>query len=65
MKPAKFKAIIFPEPYSDGKHPIYIRIYQNRKSSYVSIGHSIPSGAWNEDKAEVWEAMPSLTKKLK
>ena len=65
MKPAKFKAFLFPKPYSDGKFPIYIRIYQNRKSSYVSIGHSIPAGAWNEDKDEAWEAMPSLTAKLK
>ena len=44
MKPAKFKAFLFPKPYSDGKFPIYIRIYQNRKSSYVSIGHSISAG---------------------
>jgi len=65
MKPAKFKAFLFPKPYSDGKFPIYIRIYQNRKSSYVSIGHSIPAGAWNEDNDEAWEAMPSLTPKLK
>ena len=65
MKPAKFKAFLFSKPYSDGKFPIYIRIYQNRKSSYVSIGHSIPAGAWNEDNDEAWEAMPSLTPKLK
>jgi site-specific recombinase XerD len=65
MKPAKFKAFLFPKPYSDGNFPIYIRIYQNTKSSYVSVGHSIPVGAWNQDKSEVWESMPSLTKGMK
>ncbi len=65
MKPAKFKAYLFPKPYSNGFYPVYIRIYQNRKISYVSIGHSIPQGAWNPDKAEAWESMPSLTEKLK
>lgn len=65
MKPAKFKALLFPQPYSNGEYPIFIRIYQLRKSSYLSIGHSIPQGAWNEEEEEAWEAMPSLTKKLK
>jgi integrase len=65
MKPAKLKACLFPKPYSNGYYPIYIRIYQNTKSSYVSIGHSIPEGAWNPEKSEVWESMPSLTKSMK
>jgi integrase/recombinase XerD len=62
---AKFKAFLFPQPYSNGEYPIYIRIYKDRKSSYVSSGYSIPAGAWNPDKAEVWESKPSLTAKLK
>lgn len=62
---AKIKAILFPKPYLNGEFPVYIRIYFNGKSSYVKTGYSIPSGAWNEDNAEVWESMPSLTKKLK
>ncbi|HAQ20668.1 MAG TPA: hypothetical protein DCR40_15775 [Prolixibacteraceae bacterium] len=62
---AKIKAILFPKPYLNGEYPVYIRIYFNGKSSYVKTGYSIPSGAWNEDNAEVWESMPSLTKKLK
>ncbi|MBN1234086.1 MAG: site-specific integrase [Candidatus Coatesbacteria bacterium] len=65
MKQAKFKALLFPKPYSNGLYPIYIRIYQNRKSNYISMGHSIPQGAWNPDKNEVWESKPSLTEKLK
>ncbi len=65
MKPAKFKALLFPQPYSNGLYPIYIRIYQNKKINYVSVGHSIPPGAWNPDKSEVWEVKPSLTDKLK
>jgi site-specific recombinase XerD len=65
MKPAKFKAFLFPKPYSDGHYPIYIRIYHNAKSSYVSVGHSIPLGAWNPDKDETWEAKPSITNGMK
>ena len=62
---AKFRAVLFSQAYSNGEYPVYIRIYFNGKSSYLSTGHSIPPGAWNEDKAEAWEAMQSLTKKLK
>lgn len=62
---AKIKAILFPKPYLNGEYPVYIRVYFNGKSSYVKTGYSIPSGAWNEDNAEVWESMPSLTTKLK
>lgn len=65
MKFAKFKAFLFPKPYSNGLYPVYIRIYQNRKSNYVSAGHSIPQGAWNPEKNEVWESKPSLTEKMK
>lgn len=65
MKPAKVKAFLFPKPYSNGEFPIFLRIYKNRKSSYVSSGYSIPAGAWNEEEDEVWESMPSLTAKMK
>ena len=62
---AKFKAVLYSPAYSNGEFPIYIRIYCNRKLRYLSTGHSIPPGAWNKNKGEVWESMPSLTKKLK
>ena len=65
MKKAKIRASLFPKPYSNGEYPIFIRIYHNAKSSYVSIGHSIPQNAWNHDKSEVWESKPSLTEKMK
>jgi hypothetical protein len=65
MKKAKIRAFLFPKPYSNGEYPIYIRIYLNAKSSYVSIGYSIPQNAWNPDKSEVWESKPSLTEKMK
>ena len=65
MKQPKLKAILFPKPYSNGEHPVFIRIYHDKKSSYISTGHSVPSGAWNKAKAEIWESMPSLTKHLK
>jgi integrase len=62
---AKFRAILFPKAYSNGEFPVYIRIYFRGKSSYLSAGHSIPSGAWNKGKGEVYESMPSLSKKQK
>jgi integrase len=62
---AKIKASLFPKAYSNGEFPVFIRIYFNGKSSYIKSGYSIPSGAWNEEKAELWESMPSLTSKLK
>lgn len=62
---AKIKATLFPKPYSNGEYPVYIRIYYNGKSSYVKSGFSIPVEAWDEDKSEVWESIPALTKKLK
>ena len=62
---AKIRAILFPKAYSNGEFPIFIQIYLNGKRSYIKSGYSIPSGAWNEEKAEVWETMPSLTSKLK
>jgi integrase/recombinase XerD len=64
MKP-KFRAIIFPKPYSNGEFPLFIQIYLEAKRSYISAGYCIPLGAWNKVDAEVWESMPGLTKKLK
>lgn len=61
----KVKAFLFPKPYSNGEFPLYIKLYSQAKRSYISAGYSIPSGAWNEEQAEVWESMPSLTSKLK
>jgi len=65
MKQAKITAFLFPKPYSNGEHPIFIRITQNRKSNYVSVGYSVPAGAWNPENHEVWPSMPTLTKKMK
>jgi len=61
---SKMKGYLFPQPYSNGEFPVYIRIYYKAKTSYISAGFSIPSGAWNEDNSEAWESMPTLTKKL-
>ena len=63
MTNLKIKAVLYHSTYSDGTKPIYIRITQNRKSNYVSVGHSIPTGAWNEK--EVWEHKPSISAKEK
>jgi len=61
---SKMKGFLFPQPYSNGEFPVYIRIYYKAKTSYISAGFSIPSGAWNEDNSEAWESKPTLTKKL-
>ena len=61
---AKIKAVLFSQADNSGNYPLYIRIYFKGKSSYISTGYIIPSGAWNKEKASVWEAKPSLTKKL-
>lgn len=61
MKPATFKAILFPRPYSKDHYPVYIRIYQNKKSSYLSVGILIPAGAWNPENSEVWESKATIT----
>lgn len=63
MAELKIRAVLYPRVYSDGTRPILIRITQNRKSNYVSVGHSIPAGAWNEK--EVWEHKPSISAKEK
>ena len=63
MAELKIRAVLYPRIYSDGTQPILIRITQNRKSNYISIGHSIPAGAWNEK--EVWEHKPSISVKEK
>ena len=65
MKPAKITPFLFPKPYSNGEFPIYIRITQNRKSSYISTGYSVPFGAWDNEHGVVWESMPTFTKKKK
>lgn len=61
----KIKPYLFPKPYNNGEHPIYIQIYRNSKRSYVSVGYSIPLEAWNISKAEVWESKPKITKEDK
>ena len=63
MSDLKIKAVLYPSTYSNGLRPIYIRITQNRKSKYISVGYSIPEGAWNE--TEVWENKPSISLKQK
>jgi site-specific recombinase XerD len=62
---AKFKAVLFSKPYSNGEYPIFIRVYFRGKSSYLSAGYSIPSGAWDNNSSLLWESMPGLTKRMK
>lgn len=59
IKPTLFKG----KTYSNGSHPIMIRITQNRKHTYKSIGHAVNEEAWNPDEGKVWEKKPVLTKR--
>ena len=63
MEKIKIKAVLYPKIYSNGTQPIFIRITQNRKSRYISVGYSIPKEAWNIK--EVWEHKPSISENLK
>jgi site-specific recombinase XerD len=62
---AKIKAKLFPKTYSNGDYPIFIRIGYKGKYVYLKAGYSVPSGSWDEEKSEVWESVPNLTKKMK
>jgi site-specific recombinase XerD len=61
----KINAVLYPQQYANGEQPIFIRIYVASKRSYIASGYSIPSGAWNKQAGDMFESMPTLTKKLK
>jgi Arm domain-containing DNA-binding protein len=45
----KIKVFLFiGKTYKDGTHPIMIRVTQNRKNVYKSVGHSVTPDAWVE-----------------
>jgi len=60
----KVKAVLFTgKKYKDGKHPILIRITQNRKHTYKSTGFAISPEAWDNDNSQVYEKKPQVTKR--
>src|SRR6266513_2859049 len=62
MKRIKVKTVLFTsKTYSDGTHPIFIRITHNRQTAYCSVGHSIPKDAWDRDHLKVYEVRPKVT----
>lgn len=64
MNTPKIKAVLFTsKTYKDGSHPIMIRITQNRKLLYKSVGHAVVPDAWDEENHCVYEKAPKITKR--
>lgn len=64
MDTLKLKAVLFKsKTYKDGSHPIMIRVTQNRKVIYKSVGYSAQPNAWDEDAQRVYEKKPQVTKR--
>lgn len=55
----KITPILWTRQTQDGDKFIYIRLTENRKSSYFSIGKSIPPKFWNKDYKRVSTKYPS------
>lgn len=66
MTMAKIKVLLRSDKVlSDKSYPIWIRITQNRKSRYVSSGHSCLQEEWNSKESRLWEAKPRITSEMK
>lgn len=64
MNLPKVKAILYKvKTYSDGTHPILIRLTLNRERIYKSVGYSVPPESWDDDKGLVWEKKPTISKR--
>lgn len=64
MSLPKLKPVLYRnKKYKDGSHPIMIRITQDRKASYVSVGYSAPEYAWDEELSQVYEKKPQISKR--
>ena len=55
----KITPILWTRQTQDGDKFIYIRLTENRKSSYFSIGKSIPPKFWNKDYKRVSTKYPT------
>ncbi len=63
---ASVKAIIrLDKALSNSTYPIWIRITNNRKSSYISLGYSCLEEEWNYSGSRLWESKPRITEKEK
>ena len=64
MNLPKIKAILYKaKTYSDGTHPIMIRVTFNRERVYKTVGYSVVPEAWDEITSQVWEKKPVITKR--
>ena len=63
MSLPKIKAVLYTnKTYKDGTHPIMIRITQNRKTTYQSVGYSVAPQSWDEQARRVFEKKPTVNK---
>lgn len=57
------KAVLFTgKTYSNGEHPILIRITKDRKVKYISVGNTAKSTQWNKDTGFVNTSVPNVSK---
>ncbi len=56
---ATIKAIIRSRKNKEGKHPILIRITENRKSSFIATGQSIDEKHWDKQGCRVKKGHPN------
>jgi integrase/recombinase XerD len=64
MNLPKVAAVLFTgKTYSNGTHPIMVRITKDRKHTYKSIGHAIPPEAWDNENNMVYEKKPAVNKR--
>lgn len=62
----KVKAILrLDKPLSNDAFPIWIRITNNRKSRYISLGYSCLEEEWDSSSSKLWESKPRITDKEK
>ena len=62
----KVKALLRTDkPLANGNFPIWLRITHNRKSSYISLGHSCSLEEWDQQNERLYEAKPRLSLKDK
>lgn len=56
---ASIKVLLWDKKNKEGLYPIALRIIQNRKPSYIYIGHYIEKSQWDEENRKVRKSHPN------
>jgi integrase len=63
MNEFSVKVVLFTgKTYSNGEHPILIRITKDRKVKYIGVGYTAKLSQWNKDKGFVNTSIPKVSK---